>query len=49
MLKDFKINICNDDDLWKFKYKSKVTKITSQQLTREITAKMQVFKVHIIY
>ena len=27
-LKDFKINICNDDNSWEFKHKFKVTEIT---------------------
>ena len=50
-LKDFKINICNDDDSWKFEFKqqSKVTVLSSQQFIQELTLKAQVFKVKVTF
>jgi len=49
MLKDFKINICNSDDLWEFERKSKMTEITALQFAQEITLKTHVFEVCSIY
>ena len=48
-LKDFKINICNDDDSWEFERKPKVTEITPLQLAREITLKTQVFEIRTVF
>ena len=48
-LKDFKINICNDDDSWEFERKPKVTEITPLQLAREITPKTQVFEIRTVF
>ena len=48
-LKDFKINICNDDDLWEFEYKPKMMEITPLQLAREIILKTQMFEIHTIF
>ena len=50
-LKDFKINICNGTDSWEFEFQrlSKVTKISPQRFTQELTPKAQVFEVKAVF
>ena len=50
-LKDFKINICNSDDLWEFEFdrRPKITATTPRQMALEITSKAQVFEVRIMF
>ena len=51
MLKDFKINICNSTDSWKFEFehKSKMTEISSSKFAWEIISAACVFKVCTVY
>ena len=49
MLKNFKINICNDENLWEFEHKSQITEISSYQFAKKISAITCVFKVHTVY
>jgi transposase InsO family protein len=48
-LKDFRINICNDDDSWEFERRPRVTEVSSLQLAREITPKTQVFEIRTVF
>ena len=49
VLKDFKINICNDIDFWKFEQKSKMIKISSSDFTRKLSSTAHVFSIWTAY
>ena len=45
MLKDFKINICNDVDSWKFEWKSHVTEIFTHHFVKKLASIAHIFEV----
>ena len=49
LLKDFKINLLNDIDLWEFNQKPKVTKISACQFAQDISSTTCIFEVHTIF
>ncbi len=48
-LKDFKINICNDIDSWKFEWKSKMIKISSSNFIKKLSFTACVFSIQTAY
>ena len=49
MLKNFKINICNDVDSWKFEQKFHVTEISAHHFVKKLVSITCVFKVWTAY
>ena len=49
MLKNFKINICNDVDFWKFEWKFQITKIFSHEFVKKMISTACIFEVQTAY
>ncbi len=49
VLKDFKINICNDIDSWEFEQKSHMTEISAHCFVKELASTACVFEVQTTY
>jgi len=49
VLKDFKINICNDVDAWKFEWKLKMTEIFSYEFVKKMISTAHVFSIWTVY
>ncbi len=50
-LKDFKINICNNINMWDFEFKqtSKIITVFLKQFAKELISKAQVLELHVIF
>ena len=49
VLKNFKINICNDIDSWKFEWKFQITEIFSHEFVKKMTSTAHIFEVQTAY
>ena len=49
MLKNFKINICNDVDSWEFEQKSHVTEISAHYFVKKLVSITYIFEIWTAY
>ena len=49
ILKNFKINICNNIDSWEFKQKFQITKISSHEFVKKIILTAHIFEIQTAY